>query len=198
MLHCRTSWGGGAGGAHAYPRLLPCAPQERGGFVWLFFGPKALPADERPPIPYIAELGEAAAGGLGAHLEGHLGPLALSWSLPTAAFLPACPQWHPHCFCPTQYLEPVPPGTCALALDPCASLTFVVQTTPSGRLCTRRWSSTAATLECLRMLSTWWEQPGAGLAHGAALGSMVSAVCMVAPRAFVRHSTMPELSQLEL
>ncbi|EFJ51327.1 hypothetical protein VOLCADRAFT_88044 [Volvox carteri f. nagariensis] len=29
---------------------------ERGGFVWLFFGSKSLPADERPPIPVVPEL----------------------------------------------------------------------------------------------------------------------------------------------
>ena len=30
--------------------------EEKGGFVWLFFGSPALPADERPPIPYVPEL----------------------------------------------------------------------------------------------------------------------------------------------
>jgi phenylpropionate dioxygenase-like ring-hydroxylating dioxygenase large terminal subunit len=30
--------------------------EERGGFVWLFFGDPRLPADERPPIPYTPEL----------------------------------------------------------------------------------------------------------------------------------------------
>ncbi len=29
---------------------------EKGGFVWLFNGPKSLPADARPPIPYVPEL----------------------------------------------------------------------------------------------------------------------------------------------
>ncbi|KAF5827662.1 hypothetical protein DUNSADRAFT_275 [Dunaliella salina] len=29
---------------------------EKGGFVWLFFGSKTLPPDERPPIPFIPEL----------------------------------------------------------------------------------------------------------------------------------------------
>ena len=28
----------------------------QGGFVWLFYGSKALPEDERPPIPYVPEL----------------------------------------------------------------------------------------------------------------------------------------------
>jgi phenylpropionate dioxygenase-like ring-hydroxylating dioxygenase large terminal subunit len=34
------------------------APQieERGGFIWLFWGDKGLPADERPPIPFAPEL----------------------------------------------------------------------------------------------------------------------------------------------
>lgn len=30
---------------------------ERGGFLWVFYGSKELPADERPPIPYVPELG---------------------------------------------------------------------------------------------------------------------------------------------
>lgn len=29
---------------------------EQGGFVWLFYGDEALPAEERPPIPYTPEL----------------------------------------------------------------------------------------------------------------------------------------------
>lgn len=37
------------------------AVEEKGGFVWLFFGSKNLPADARPPIPYCDELGEHAA-----------------------------------------------------------------------------------------------------------------------------------------
>ncbi|KAK9796241.1 hypothetical protein WJX73_000092 [Symbiochloris irregularis] len=30
--------------------------QEKGGFIWLFWGSKTLPADERPPIPFVPEL----------------------------------------------------------------------------------------------------------------------------------------------
>uniref|UniRef100_A0A7S0RGI2 Rieske domain-containing protein n=1 Tax=Chlamydomonas leiostraca TaxID=1034604 RepID=A0A7S0RGI2_9CHLO len=30
--------------------------EERGGFVWLFFGSKSMPAAERPPIPWVPEL----------------------------------------------------------------------------------------------------------------------------------------------
>lgn len=30
--------------------------QERGGFVWIFFGPERIPRPDRPPIPHIAEL----------------------------------------------------------------------------------------------------------------------------------------------
>lgn len=30
--------------------------QEQGGFVYLFFGDKALPAEERSPIPWCPEL----------------------------------------------------------------------------------------------------------------------------------------------
>ena len=30
--------------------------EERGGFVWLFYGNRAMPADERPPIPATPEL----------------------------------------------------------------------------------------------------------------------------------------------
>lgn len=37
------------------------AVEEKGGFVWVFFGSAALPADERPPIPYVPELGEWAS-----------------------------------------------------------------------------------------------------------------------------------------
>ena len=29
---------------------------ERGGFVWLFFGDRRMPVDERPPIPTTPEL----------------------------------------------------------------------------------------------------------------------------------------------
>lgn len=28
----------------------------QGGFIWLFYGPKTLPEEERPPIPYVPEL----------------------------------------------------------------------------------------------------------------------------------------------
>ncbi|KAG2424757.1 hypothetical protein HYH02_015139 [Chlamydomonas schloesseri] len=43
----------------AFPRrpLVNAYPvEERGGFVWLFFGAQGLPADERPPIPLVPEL----------------------------------------------------------------------------------------------------------------------------------------------
>jgi len=30
--------------------------EERGGFVWLFYGSKAMPPSERPPIPFTPEL----------------------------------------------------------------------------------------------------------------------------------------------
>jgi phenylpropionate dioxygenase-like ring-hydroxylating dioxygenase large terminal subunit len=45
--------------------------EERGGFVWLFYGNRAMPADERPPIPATPELedpqwraGEGWGGGV--------------------------------------------------------------------------------------------------------------------------------------
>ncbi len=38
------------------PTAVTWRTQERGGFVWLFFGSKSLPADERPPIPVVPEL----------------------------------------------------------------------------------------------------------------------------------------------
>jgi phenylpropionate dioxygenase-like ring-hydroxylating dioxygenase large terminal subunit len=46
-------------------RCVFCLPavEEKGGFVWLFFGSKDLPADARPPIPYAPELGEQPASG---------------------------------------------------------------------------------------------------------------------------------------
>jgi len=28
----------------------------QGGFIWLFYGSKSLPEDERPPIPFVEEL----------------------------------------------------------------------------------------------------------------------------------------------
>lgn len=28
----------------------------QGGFIWLFYGSKSLPVDERPPIPFVEEL----------------------------------------------------------------------------------------------------------------------------------------------
>eukprot|EP00775_Hariotina_reticulata_P003369 gene3369-3644_t len=34
--------------------------EERGGFVWLFYGEKSLPAEERPPIPFTPELADPA------------------------------------------------------------------------------------------------------------------------------------------
>ena len=34
--------------------------EERGGFVWLFYGSDALPAAERPPIPCVPELEDPA------------------------------------------------------------------------------------------------------------------------------------------
>lgn len=48
-------------------RLWWCLPAQKagaatgwcimqGGFVWLFYGSKSFPADERPPIPYVPEL----------------------------------------------------------------------------------------------------------------------------------------------
>ncbi|KAL0037931.1 hypothetical protein WJX79_006055 [Trebouxia sp. C0005] len=45
--------------AEAWPRkqlVDSYAVQEKGGFVWLFYGSKNFPADERPPIPYVPEL----------------------------------------------------------------------------------------------------------------------------------------------
>jgi len=38
------------------PILESYPVEERGGFVWLFFGDARLPADERPPIPHAPEL----------------------------------------------------------------------------------------------------------------------------------------------
>ncbi len=32
--------------------------EEKGGFVWLFYGSKDMPEDARPPVPYVPELGE--------------------------------------------------------------------------------------------------------------------------------------------
>jgi phenylpropionate dioxygenase-like ring-hydroxylating dioxygenase large terminal subunit len=40
----------------ARPVLAPASVTERGGFVWLFYGDAALPADARPPLPLIPEL----------------------------------------------------------------------------------------------------------------------------------------------
>jgi len=34
----------------------PYAVEEKGGFVWLFFGSSAMPPEERPPIPFVPEL----------------------------------------------------------------------------------------------------------------------------------------------
>ena len=39
------------------PLPVPAAAAvEKGGFVWVFYGSKDLPEDERPPIPYVPEL----------------------------------------------------------------------------------------------------------------------------------------------
>ncbi|KAF5837114.1 hypothetical protein DUNSADRAFT_4837 [Dunaliella salina] len=34
----------------------PYTVEEKGGFVWLFFGSSSLPPEERPPIPFVPEL----------------------------------------------------------------------------------------------------------------------------------------------
>lgn len=49
--------------ADAYP------VEEKGGFVWLFFGSKALPAEERPLIPYTPELDDPSWRPVYAELE---------------------------------------------------------------------------------------------------------------------------------
>lgn len=70
MLRTRTAgWrfdGGGyimavpaAEGAGEWPRRPVTTAHEvveRGGFVWLWYGPTDLPADARPPIPHAPEL----------------------------------------------------------------------------------------------------------------------------------------------
>ncbi|KAF6265516.1 hypothetical protein COO60DRAFT_1623882 [Scenedesmus sp. NREL 46B-D3] len=42
------------------PLLGSYAVEERGGFVWLFYGSPSLPAEERPPIPSTPELEDPA------------------------------------------------------------------------------------------------------------------------------------------
>jgi phenylpropionate dioxygenase-like ring-hydroxylating dioxygenase large terminal subunit len=70
LLRTRTAgWrfdGGGyimavpaAEGAGEWPRRPVTTAHEvveRGGFVWLWYGPTDLPADARPPIPHAPEL----------------------------------------------------------------------------------------------------------------------------------------------
>lgn len=38
---------------------------EKGGFIWLFYGPASLPEEQRPPIPFTSELGEQRDWGWG-------------------------------------------------------------------------------------------------------------------------------------
>jgi phenylpropionate dioxygenase-like ring-hydroxylating dioxygenase large terminal subunit len=38
------------------PLIGSYAVEERGGFIWLFYGSPSLPAEERPPIPFTPEL----------------------------------------------------------------------------------------------------------------------------------------------
>ena len=50
------------------PCCLPARPpdaavEEKGGFIWVFYGSASLPAEERPPIPWVAELGAWASKG---------------------------------------------------------------------------------------------------------------------------------------
>lgn len=48
-----------AEGAGEWPRRPVAAAHEvveRGGFVWLWYGPKGLPTEARPPIPHAPEL----------------------------------------------------------------------------------------------------------------------------------------------
>ncbi|WIA22778.1 hypothetical protein OEZ86_009732 [Tetradesmus obliquus] len=42
------------------PLIGSYAVEERGGFIWLFYGSPSLPAEERPPIPFTPELEDPA------------------------------------------------------------------------------------------------------------------------------------------
>jgi len=44
------------GGLPKRPLLDTYPVEEKGGFVWLYFGSSEMPAEERPPIPYIPEM----------------------------------------------------------------------------------------------------------------------------------------------
>lgn len=53
--------------------------EERSGFIWLFWGDKSLPADERPPIPWAAELEDPSWKAVYGEIEfecGHWGEMA--------------------------------------------------------------------------------------------------------------------------
>ena len=52
----RTLRAGPQGDWPRVPLLSAYSVVEKGGFVWLFNGSKALPMDARPPIPYVPEL----------------------------------------------------------------------------------------------------------------------------------------------
>ncbi|KAL4451408.1 hypothetical protein ABPG77_009480 [Micractinium sp. CCAP 211/92] len=50
--------------------------EEKGGFVWVFYGSKSLPAEERPPIPYVPELDDPSWRAVYEEIEfdcGHFG-----------------------------------------------------------------------------------------------------------------------------
>ncbi|PSC71770.1 zeaxanthin epoxidase [Micractinium conductrix] len=50
--------------------------EEKGGFVWVFYGSRSLPADARPPIPYCDELDDPSWKAVYAEIEfdaGHFG-----------------------------------------------------------------------------------------------------------------------------
>ena len=108
----------------------PPAVEEKGGFVWVFYGSRSLPADARPPIPYCDELG--ALGRL--IREGvrclHEVQCLHATGAQRSVFLHSLP---------TVPRYPAPP----------------LQTTPPGRPCTLRSSLMPATLGCLKTQSTW-------------------------------------------
>jgi len=85
--------------------------EERGGFIWLFWGDKSLPADERPPIPWAPELEDPSWKAVYGEIEfecGHWGKTARAQGAPPSGLhtvrstphvnpLPVCKScqvWH--------------------------------------------------------------------------------------------------------
>ena len=90
LLRPRSSQVPAAENAGEWPekQLVDAWPvTERGGFVWLFYGSKDLPEEERPPIPMVPELED----GTWKPVYGSVRALALTRSCRCDRIVLSCP-----------------------------------------------------------------------------------------------------------